>query len=186
MRFQSKQVAGVYHFVERQDGNHESKFIVLNTRGEITKFALALSIVALLSPGCAPTRNDGSSLSDEAIKDELIALDQALLEATVRKDRLSLERIYSDRFILIDDSTGEIIHKKQNIDEICSPEFKLKVLEGKNYNVTIYNHAAYMTHDAYVESGEGEDKYVGQGKAAHYFVKTDGQWKLVFTFDSDQ
>ncbi|NUM76142.1 nuclear transport factor 2 family protein [candidate division KSB1 bacterium] len=186
MRFQSKQIAGVYHFVGRQYSNDESKFIVLNTCGEIIKIAFALLIVALLSHGCAHTRNDGSSLSDEAVKDELIALDKALLEATVRKDRLSLERIYSDRFILIDDSAGEIIHKKQNIDEICSPEFKLKVLRGENYNVTIYNNAAYMTHDAYVESGEGEDKYVGQAKAAHYFVKTDGQWKLVFTFDSDQ
>jgi ketosteroid isomerase-like protein len=150
----------------------------------VLKAVVGAAAVLLVASCTAGIQRGNKSQSADAT--ELTAMDRSLLEATVNKDRAALERIYSDDFILLDDGSGEIVHKKQNIDEICSPDFKLDVLRGENYRVTVYGNIAYMTHDAHVASGTGADRYEGTSKAAHYFVRKDGHWALVFTLDRDQ
>jgi len=135
------------------------------------KHFLVGTAIALLI-GLALSAQDISSVTRE-----LQRLEQAASEATVKKDRAALERLYTDDYSYIH-SNGSVATRAQELSDVVSPDAKWTSAAVSDIKVRVYGDAAIVLG---VENLQGTAKgYVpGPRRFTDVWVNRNGRWQEV-------
>jgi len=108
---------------------------------------------------------------------ELSRLEQTASEATVKKDRAALERLYADDYSYIH-SNGSIATRAQELSDVVSPDAKWTSTTVNDIKVRVYGDAAIVLG---VENLQGTSKgYVpGPRRFTDVWVNRNGRWQEV-------
>ena len=82
--------------------------------------------------------------SSGAAEQELMKLAQSALDATLKKDRPALDRIYADEYVYTH-TNGGVLNKPQEIAQVMSGESKWTSDTASDMNVRVYGDAAIVT-----------------------------------------
>jgi len=112
-----------------------------------------------------------------AVVEELTRLSRTVEDAAVKKDRATLERLYSDDYSFIH-SNGTVQTKTQDIADLASGDIKWTSVTVTDVNVRTYGDAAIRTQ---IETLQGTEKgYVpGPRQTTNVWVKREGRWQQV-------
>ena len=134
------------------------------------QFPVGVGIALLI--GLAVSAQDIGSVTSE-----LRRLEQAASEATVKKDRAAIERLYADDYSYIH-SNGSIATKAQELSDVVSPDFKWTSTTVTDIKVRVYGDTAIVLG---VENLQGTAKgYVpGPRRFTDVWVNRNGRWQEV-------
>ncbi len=112
-----------------------------------------------------------------SVAQELMQLEQAAEEATVKKDRAALERLYADDYSYTH-SNGVVLDKAQEIAQNMSADLKWTSATLTDTKVRVFGDAAILTT---VETLQGSAKgYVsGARRVTDVWVKRNSRWQEV-------
>jgi ketosteroid isomerase-like protein len=132
---------------------------------------LLMVVVAVLAKGQGTNRNPSD---DEAIKNEILKLEDAQHEAFVKGDAGIIDRIYADDASLTY-ADGKIISKAQLLADIRSGKHKLYQVMHDDLQIHIYGNTVVVTG----HSTATGTMYNRARRLTNVYVKQNGQWILV-------
>ena len=109
------------------------------------------------------------------VEQELMKLEQAVLDAGLKKDRAALERFYPDDYAYIH-SNGALMARAQEIADTISSDRKWTSDIMSEMNVRVFGDAAIVTG---LETAQGTSKAFAAGprRVTDIWVKRDGRWQ---------
>jgi len=113
--------------------------------------------------------------SSSAAEQELMKLAQSALDATLKKDRPALDRIYADEYVYIH-TNGGVLNKAQEIAQVMSGESKWTSDTASDMNVRVYGDAAIVTGLEMLQ-GTAKDYAAGPRRFTDLWVKRNGRWQ---------
>jgi ketosteroid isomerase-like protein len=133
------------------------------------KRTLVLIVVGMLASHVAWAQPRGS------VEQELMKLAQAALDATLKKDRAALERVYGDDYVYTH-TNGVVLSRTQEIAQAMSGESKWTSDTVSDMNVRVVGDSAIVTG---LETLKGTAKDYGPGprRFTDIWVKRNGQWQ---------
>ena len=134
----------------------------------------------LRASGQAPTsaRETGVSAEKvEAIKQEVMKLDEQVHEADARADTRFLERVYADDLVWT--ARGDVLNKAQVLADFKTGNDKLQKIDHYDIHAYVYTNTVILT-------GRSKSTVEYKGKISkgprlftQVYVKLDGRWQLV-------
>jgi Domain of unknown function (DUF4440) len=112
-----------------------------------------------------------------AVEQELIKLEQTLGDATIKKDRATLERVFATDYMYTH-SNAVVMNKAEEIADTMSDDSKWTAATFSDMKVRFYGDVAIVTG---VQTFQGTAKgYVsGPRRITDLFVRRDGRWQMV-------
>jgi len=136
--------------------------------------SLSVLMVALAGIGWSQEAKPGKPESNEAIKKEILKLEDEQHEAFVKGDAGIIDRMYADNAALTY-ADGKRISKAQLLADIRSGKHKLYQVTHDNLNMEIFGNTVVVTGHS---TGTGT-MYNSPRVLTNVYVKLDGQWRLV-------
>ena len=130
-----------------------------------TAAALALSFGAM-----AP-----ATATDDDVA-QLIAIDKAMQRAFVDRDLATLERIFTDDYVLVV-SSGREISRAEVLASVASPDASWEINETSGWEVRVHGDTAIVIatlHQKGVDHGKAFDSKV---KFSDTYVRENGTWR---------
>lgn len=137
------------------------------------RFLLTAFSVALLITASAPN----AAASDKDLK-ELISIDKKMQRAFVDRDIATLEKIFTDDYVLVL-SSGTERTKKEVLADVASPENHWEINETSDWKVRVHGDTAIvvaMLHQKGVDHGQPFDSNV---KFSDTYIRENGTWRNV-------
>ena len=142
-------------------------------------FAISLLIFAFAIGVAGQEGASSQPDSVEAIKKEIMQVEEAQVEAVVKGDAKTLDRIYADDFAYTN-QFGELIPREQVIAGFHSGGAKLSsAVKHDQVHIRIYGNTAVVTARSvgtYHYKGKIDE---GPRILTNVYVKLDGRWQLV-------
>jgi ketosteroid isomerase-like protein len=119
----------------------------------------------------------GSTQSPAGAEQEVLALERAYDDASMKKDHAATERLLADDFVYIH-SNGTITNRTQEIAETMSADAKWAASKLDNLRVRLYGDVAVVTG---VQTLTGSAKgYVSGGRRyTNIWVRRNGRWQTI-------
>ena len=136
--------------------------------------ALSALMIALVGISKAQEANPSKPESNEAIKKEILKLEDEQHVAFVNGDAGIIDRIYADDAALTY-ADGKLITKAQLLADIRSGKHKLYQVTHDNLRMEIYGNTFVVTG----HSTATGTMYNTPRVLTNVYVKLNGQWKLV-------
>jgi ketosteroid isomerase-like protein len=135
-------------------------------------FGLVMAVLLTALPAAAQAPSSTSQ--------ELMKLENAWSEASMKRDGAALQRFYADEYVFTD-ADGVVTHKSDEIQNLTSGMFRLKSYKFDDLQVHLYGEVAVVTGRNTI-SGVWED--IGRDVSGPYrftdvFVMRDGRWQCV-------
>lgn len=118
----------------------------------------------------------GWAQTPHAVEQELMDLDRASNDAQVRKDKATLERLWSDDY-LYTHSNGSVATKAQDIADTMSG-MSWTAAQLDDLKVRVYGDVGIVTGRLTME-GTAKSYASGARRFTDIFVKRGGRWQLV-------
>jgi ketosteroid isomerase-like protein len=112
-----------------------------------------------------------------AAEQEIIKLENALMEASIKKDRATLERFYADEYLYIH-SNGSVTNKTPEIAEDMAGGSKWTSFSYSQTKVRFFGDVGILTGVLTLQGASDAYKSGARGVTA-IFVKRDGRWQSV-------
>lgn len=127
-------------------------------------------ILLLLAASCASAGDSAEIVDNRSAEAELIALDDAWIDAEVRGDRAALERILHEDF-LVTYPSGRTVDRKAFIDGILASE--LAPFTVTHESIRVHGDTALMidVSDDVSESGKLKFTWIA--------IRRDGEWRVI-------
>lgn len=109
------------------------------------------------------------------VEQELMKLAQAALDATLKKDRAALERVYADDYVY-SHTNGGVLSKAQEIAQVMSGESQWTSDTASDMSVRVAGDAAIVT-GLEVLQGTAKDYAAGPRRFTDIWVKRNGRWQ---------
>jgi ketosteroid isomerase-like protein len=141
---------------------------------------LVISLIAVAPFASARTPANGARADDDAEK-QIRQLERERVEALVKGDVKTLDRILSDDLIYTH-STGRLDTKKSFIDSIKSGAQKYEAMDHADLSVRTYQHMALITGRSAVKvrsGGANAELRSFEIRFMSVFVKQSGRWQMV-------
>jgi ketosteroid isomerase-like protein len=112
-----------------------------------------------------------------AVEQEIMKLEQTLGDATIKKDRATLERVFAADYMYTH-SNGVVMNKAEEITDTMSGDSQWTAAAFSDLKVRVFGDVAIVTG---VETLRGKAKgYVsGPRRITDLFVRRDGRWQMV-------
>lgn len=133
---------------------------------------LAVSLALL---GASPAHATSATTSDVQ---QLIATDKRMQRAFVDRDIATLQRIFTDDYILVV-SSGSERTKAMILADVASPDVRWEVNESSGWAVRVHGDTAIVVatlHQKGVDHGEAFDSNV---KFSDTYIRVNGTWRNV-------
>jgi len=142
-----------------------------------TRRIALLALLMITAAGFIPKQSRGAKDSDEAIKAEVLKVDDELNHAIMTKDRATLERLFSGKLSWI--ARGERLDKEQAIEDAVSGNLTFKSFAHDSIILNVFG-------DTVVMSGHSTSDLIYKGKEqnnprlfTNVYVKAGGRWQMV-------
>ena len=136
--------------------------------------AFSVLMAALAGITHAQVASSGKPESNEAIKKEILKLEDEQHEAFVKGDAGIIDRIYADTAALTY-ADGKLITKTQLLDDIRSGKHRLYQVTHDNLRMEIYGNTVVVTG----HSTATGTMYNTPRVLTNVYVKLNDQWRLV-------
>ena len=150
----------------------------------LVALAIVLSVAATSRILCASesasskARDSGAGAEDvEAIKQEVMKLDEQVHEADARADTKFLEGVYADDLVWT--ARGDVLNKAQVLADFKTGNDKLQRIDHYDIQAHVYPNTVILT-------GRSKSTVEYKGKISkgprlftQVYVKLDGRWQLV-------
>ena len=142
-------------------------------------------VAACAQPEPATEDAPASSVSQETVKEEVLAAQKRFYQAYESCDAEAMEFLVTEDMMYLH-STGDLQSNKTELlesmvtedgeaDSALASECFLEILRVDVDNIRIYGDAAVLFGDLHVK-GKGAPKIKAQLRSSQVFVKQDGQW----------
>ena len=142
-------------------------------------------VTACAQPEPATEDAPASSVSQETVKEEVLAAQKRFYQAYESCDAEAMEFLVTEDMMYLH-STGDLQSNKTELlesmvtedgaaDSALASECFLEILRVDVDNIRIYGDAAVLFGDLHVK-GKGAPKIKAQLRSSQVFVKQDGQW----------
>jgi ketosteroid isomerase-like protein len=143
------------------------------------KYIPALVVIAVCAaPSMSARRSTGPE--QDAVKQELIKVENDWKQAVVKRDATTLRRLYADDYMSTD-SEGMVWNKAEDVEIDTTGVSQITAYNLDDLKVRLYGDVAVVT-------GRGTSKGTLHGRAASaqtrftdVFVKRDARWQCVAT-----
>lgn len=140
------------------------------------RWMAVLALLTITAVVLIPRRARASGEADEAIKAQVLKVDDELNHAIMTKDRATLERLFSDKLSWI--ARGARLNKEQAIEDAVSGNLTFKSFAHDSIIVNVFG-------DTVVMSGHSTSDLIYKGKEqnnprlfTNVYVKTGGHWQM--------
>jgi ketosteroid isomerase-like protein len=134
---------------------------------------LVLIATAALTLGQTPKKSGESEAANVAVMDHI------WLDAAHNRDTGTMAWLFADDFVEIHPG-GEIVDKKEQIDQIQDPTRKIEEIHPDNIDVRYISPDVAMLLDTTTIRGlSGSVNYNGTYKVIRVFVKQQGRWRAI-------
>ena len=113
-------------------------------------------------------------------EEEVLRVQDALIDAYIRRDVTAVDRILAGEYIFINDDAGGVTNKKQILDSFSSGGNRQIIsYKRQDDNVRVYGDVAVLTYRY-----QSEETFKGQANGGNFrvtriLVKRDGRWQMV-------
>lgn len=152
------------------------------------KRILAVAVLTFSASSLALTQTPDKKMSQEKPVGEKMAasnveqavkkLDTERVQALLRSDTTTLERIISDDYTNTNNS-GQVLTKAQLMAEVKSGDLKYETIDIDDVQVRVYGDTAVFTGRATVKGARKGEDISGQNRLTRVYVKQQGRWQLV-------
>jgi ketosteroid isomerase-like protein len=134
---------------------------------------LVLVATATLTLGQTPNKSGESEAANVAVMDHI------WLDAAHNRDTGTMAWLFADDFVEIHPG-GEIVDKKEQIDQIQDPTRKIEEIHPDNIDVRYVSPDVAMLLDTTTIRGlSGGVNYNGTYKVIRVFVRQQGRWRAI-------
>ncbi len=134
---------------------------------------LVLVAIATLTLGQTPNKSGESEATNVAVMDHI------WLDAAHNRDTGTMAWLFADDFVEVHPG-GEIVDKKEQIDQIQDPTRKIEEIHPDNIDVRYISSDVAMLLDTTTIRGlSGGVNYNGTYKVIRVFVKQQGRWRAI-------
>jgi ketosteroid isomerase-like protein len=134
---------------------------------------LVLVATATLTLGQTPNKSGESEAATVAVMDHI------WLDAAHNRDTGTMAWLFADDFVEVHPG-GEIVDKKEQIDQIQDPTRKIEEIHPDNIDVRYVSSDVAMLLDTTTIRGlSGGVNYNGTYKVIRVFVKQQGRWRAI-------
>ena len=133
---------------------------------------LAIVATAAFALGQTPNKaGEGDAAATVAV------MDHVWLDAAHNRDTGTMAWLFADDFVEIHPG-GELVDKKEQIDQIADPTRKIEEIHPDDINVRyISTDVAVLTDTTTIRGLSGGVNYNGTYKVIRVFVKEQGRWR---------
>lgn len=118
---------------------------------------------------------------DNSIEQQIMNLQQEMIEAMIRGDAASLDRILADDFIGTN-PLGQVNYKPRGVEEFQNPDLVVESVETDDLRVRVYGDSAVITGQASMKARLKDQKIsMGPHRFTSVYVKNGKRWQLVAT-----
>jgi hypothetical protein len=114
-------------------------------------------------------------VSDGPDAAELLRIDEALAEATVRSDAETITHLLADEYIAVN-SQGLVTTKKDWLASIANDEAHCDINKGFEFVVRVYGNTGLVIHNTSFRGSLNGSNTSGEYRVTRYFVKRNGKW----------
>jgi ketosteroid isomerase-like protein len=111
------------------------------------------------------------------VEQEVTKVERTYLDATIKKDRATLARIYGDDYMYTH-SNGAVMNKAQDIADAVSSDAKWTSYSLEDTKVRVFGDVAVLTAKLTL-NGTSKGYVPGPRREIDIFVKRNGAWQLV-------
>jgi len=115
---------------------------------------------------------------DDKVEQEIMKIEQQWLDASVKADIATLDKIEADDYLVIDPS-GTISTKAEDMKNVKSGDLKFDSMEIFESKVRVYGNAAVVTAKTHLKGKYKTRDISGDYSSTDVFVKNGGQWRAV-------
>jgi hypothetical protein len=120
---------------------------------------------------------NGSAFGQASVAKELTAIEHRIMNATVKKDRATMELIYADDYYCVH-SNGVATNKEQEIEKTMSGDNAWTSYQLSNIRVRTYDKVALLTAELTL-TGSAKGYKPGTRRFLDVFVRRNGRWQQV-------
>jgi ketosteroid isomerase-like protein len=114
---------------------------------------------------------------------EVVRVQDALIDAYLKHDTATLDRILADDYIYIDDD-GFVLSKQQILDEFNSGDDRITFYKRQDDKVRVFDDTAIMTYRYQTEETYKGHEVGGDLRLTRVFAKRNGRWLMVGAQDT--
>jgi hypothetical protein len=126
----------------------------------------------------APISTAAPAASSENVAEVLTKIENDWIEAALKHDAATVERILADEFVAIGPS-GKTSTKAQIVDLTKPGGYTAEALSINNVNVRVFGDAAVVTYTQSEKSQNQGRDLSGRSVWTDVFVKRNGRWQIV-------
>ena len=121
--------------------------------------------------------HEAQAQTPASTEQEIIQLEQTWTDASLKKDRATVERILADDYVYTH-SNGSVLNKTQEIAETMSADIKWTSTINSDMKVRIFGDVAIITG---IQTAQGTAKGYTPGprRFTDIFVKRNGRWQCI-------
>lgn len=109
---------------------------------------------------------------------ELLRIDEALTEATLRSDAETITHLLADEYVAVN-SQGLVSGKADVLAAIANDEAKCDINKPFEYIVRVYNNSGLVVHNTSFRGRLNGNVTSGEYRTMHMYVKRNGKWLVV-------
>jgi hypothetical protein len=146
----------------------------------VRRYLLIPLLVAALSSSCSVAQQAKADDTEvQAIKNEIIRLQDEEDRALLRKDIETLDRLWADALLYPNDN-GEVLTKAQRLAEARSQTHNFSVFRHDDIRVRVYNgNTAVVTgYSTTLKKYKGKVSR-GPRRFSAVWIRLDGRWQMV-------
>jgi ketosteroid isomerase-like protein len=115
---------------------------------------------------------------DDTVQQEIMKIERQWIDASVKADIATLDKIEADDYIVID-PTGTISTKAEDAKNIKSGDLKFDSMEMFESKVRVYGEAAVVTAKTHIKAKYKTEDISGDYSSTDVFIKMKGEWRAV-------
>jgi ketosteroid isomerase-like protein len=140
-------------------------------------YGLATSLLVIVATAALALGQTPKKMSQEDVAGTVSVMDHIWLDAAHNRDTGTMEWLFADDFVEIHPG-GEIVNKKQQIDQIKDASRNIEEIHPDDINVRYASPDVAVVLDTTTIRGvSGGVKYDGKYKVIRVFVKQQGRWR---------
>jgi ketosteroid isomerase-like protein len=147
---------------------------------EVSVKPVAVTVLFLLLASCASTpRSAGSdAATSAAVEQEVLRVEDTLLDALVRRDVETLERLLGSEFVL-SGANAALETRAQYLESAKTPDRELAPLTMEEREVRVYGGTAVTVGRVHLRGQWVERKLDLRLRYTHVYAQRDGRWQAV-------
>lgn len=140
----------------------------------------AVPVLFLLLTSCAsaPRSETRDAATSAALEQEVLRVEDALLDALVRKDAETLERLLGHEFSL-SGSNAALETRAQYLESAKTPDRELEPLTLEEREVRVYGGTAVTVGRVHLKGQWVERRLDLRLRYTHVYVQREGRWQAV-------